>query len=474
MITAVLKKIYDKSPARLKKISGSLLKSVPAEVLYGKSFRQWRDFLAESQWWSRKEIEEYQIRQLTWIVEYAYNNVPYYKRVFDEEGIRPSHIQTFDDLKKLPFLTKEIINKNFEDLVSRAFPRYKMISCNTGGTSGRRLYFLEHEESPLIEWAFITTMWNRVGFHQSDTRITVGDIPVFRRGNKKFWEFDPLRREWKFSPFHLSNEHLPEYIEKIKEINCRYIHGFVSSLTVIARFILDNDITGLPRFDAVLAGSEPMYSWQKDLLERAFRTRIFRWYGQNEKVILAGACEKNETYHIFPEYGYTEAVHPDRTPLTAANEVGMLVGTGFYNRAMPFIRYKLDDWGQIQEGECACGRHHKFLNGLDAKRVVNMIVSKKGHFISTTAINIRKGILDNVERFQFLQERKGELVLKILKGKNYTQKDTHIIRDELDNQIGDSIDLKIVFVSEIPLTGGGKQKILEQKLDIDLYKQNNI
>jgi phenylacetate-CoA ligase len=469
MISAILKKVYDKSPHGIKRFLGSLLKSVPPEVLYGKDFRDWSKFLNKSQWWSWEEIEEYQIKHLCRIVEYAYNNVPYYKRVFDERGILPSDIQSFDDLKELPLLTKEIIRDNFDDLVSRAYPRYKMVSCNTGGTSGKRLNFLEPAESRLMEWAFITSMWRRVGFQPSDIRITIADVPISLRGGRKYWEFDPLRREWRFSPFHLSNENLPGFIRKFKEINCRYIHGFVSSLTVIAKFILDNEITDLSNFDAVLASSEPMYDWQRELLERAFRTRIYRWYGQNEKVILAGECEENETYHIFPEYGYAEVVQPDGTPVTSENEVGELVGTGFYNRAMPLIRYKLDDWGQIQNGNCSCGRNHKFLTNLEAKRVVNLIVSNRDHFISTTAIFIRGGILDNVERFQFYQEKKGELILKIVKGKNYKDRDTQNIMAELNNQIGDSVDIRMAFVEEIPLTEAGKQKILEQKLDIDLH-----
>jgi phenylacetate-CoA ligase len=470
MISGILKKIYERSPVGIKRFSGSLLQSVPLGVLYGKAFRDWSKFLNKSQWWSKEEIQEYQIRQLCSIVEYAYKNVPYYKKVFDERGIPPSDIQSFDDLRKLPFLTKEIIRDHFDDLVSRAYPRYKMITCNTGGTSGKRLHFLEPVETSLVEWAFITTMWNRVGFQPSDIRITIADVPISQRKGKKLWEFDPLRREWRFSPFHLSEENLPEYIKKFKEINCRYIHGFVSSLTVIAKFILDNEITDLPKFDAVLASSEPMYDWQRDLLERAFCTKIFRWYGQNEKVILAGECEENKTYHIFPEYGYTEVVHPDGTPVTTENEAGELVGTGFYNRAMPFIRYRLDDWGQIQKGDCSCGRNHRFLTNLEAKRVINLIVSKRDHFISTTAVYIRGGILDNVERFQFYQEKKGELILKIIRGKNYKHKDTQNIMSELNNQIGDSMDIRIVFVDEIPLTEGGKQKILEQKLDVSLLK----
>jgi len=89
-----------------------------------------------------------------------------------------------------------------------------------------------------------------------------------------------------------------------------------------------------------------------------------------------------------------------------------------------------------------------------------MIVSKSGHFISTTAVYIRGGILDNVERFQFYQEKKGELILKIVKGKNYKHQDTQNIMAELNSQIGDSVDIRIVFVEEIPLTEGAGENSL--------------
>ena len=97
MNSAVLKKIYEKSPQGIKKISGYLLRSIPPGVLYGRTFRRWHQFLEKSQWWGREKIEEYQIKQLYEIIEYAYKNVPYYKNVLDERGILPPDIRTFDD-----------------------------------------------------------------------------------------------------------------------------------------------------------------------------------------------------------------------------------------------------------------------------------------------------------------------------------------------------------------------------------------
>ncbi|AMM41435.1 MAG TPA: phenylacetate--CoA ligase family protein [Candidatus Atribacteria bacterium] len=462
------KKVYEKSPLLFKRLLGYFLSPIPPEFLYGKNFRIYRAFLKKSQWWDKKKLEEYQLQQLHNIIKYSYENVPYYKKIFDERGIKPKDIQTFDDLEKIPFLTKDIIKKNFHKLISRKFPRYKMVYVSTGGTSGKRLYFLEPAESFAIEWAFITTMWERVGFKLSDIRIVVTDVPI----KGKLWEFDCIKREWRFSPFHLSQKNLQKYIEKFREINCQYIHGYPSSLTVLAKFILNNQIYNLPKFKAVLLGSEPVFLWQKELIKKAFNTRVFSWYGQTEKVILAGECEKSQIYHIFPEYGYIEVVNSNGKRVSQEGEFGELVGTGFYNFAMPFIRYKPGDWGQVINKTCKCGRNYPLLTKIDAKRIVNMIVTKHGHLISTTALNFRNPkILNNVEKFQFYQEKEGELILKIVKGKNYKADDTLKIMNELNNQIGHAVELKIVFVDKIPLTERGKQKILEQKLNIENYLQ---
>ncbi|MFW9972627.1 MAG: phenylacetate--CoA ligase family protein, partial [Candidatus Odinarchaeota archaeon] len=380
-------------------------------------------------------------------------------------------IKSFDDLKKLPFLTKEIIKENYNDLISSTYPKNKRIPRNTGGTSGDRLYFLESFNCGLIEWAFITTIWGRVGFKPSDCRISIGDVPIVQNKENQLWQYDPLRKEWRLSPFHLSLENLPRYLEKIRDAKCRYIHGFVSSLTIIAKFILDHNYIDLPPFNAILASSETIYDWQRELIENAFKTRLFSWYGQNEKVILASECEVNQEYHILPEYGYAEVVRPDGTQVKSGHELGALVGTGFYNYAMPFIRYKLDDWGQIEEKECKCGRSHNFLINLKAKRIVNMIVAKQKYLISALAINLRSGIFINIERFQFYQDKVGELILKIVKGINYKLEDTQRILKELNNQLGDAVDIKVIFVDKIPLTECGKQKVLEQKLNVDLLKK---
>ena len=78
--------------------------AIPLPIRYGKVFRDTYAFLRESQWWSREQLEECQLEQLSKILHHAYENVPYYRRVFDERGLKPKDIQ---DLQMLPYLVND-------------------------------------------------------------------------------------------------------------------------------------------------------------------------------------------------------------------------------------------------------------------------------------------------------------------------------------------------------------------------------
>ena len=70
--------------------------SLPPRLRYGKVFWEAYNFLQESQWWSKERLEEYQIQQLSKLLNHSYENVPYYRKVFDERGLKPKDIQDFE------------------------------------------------------------------------------------------------------------------------------------------------------------------------------------------------------------------------------------------------------------------------------------------------------------------------------------------------------------------------------------------
>jgi len=458
----LLKKAYANCPLILKQAYSKL----PFPIRMGRNYRATYRLLEKSQRWSEYQLLNYQNEQLRKLIRYSYENVPYYRESFNRLGITPNDIKVTSDLQKLVFLTKELCRENFEHLISKRFSRFGMFYNTTGGTSGRPFGFYVSNEAYQKEWAFMITQWNRVGYKPSDRKITLRGVPFEDR--KKLWQYNPIYNEIQLSPFHMSDKNLSEYVNVIREFAPRYIHGYPSAGAILAKYILKRDIQNLPIINAFLAASESVYQGQRELIEKAFHTRFFSWYGQSEKVILAGECSHSHHYHIFPEYGITELVDENGEVITEAGKIGELVGTGFLNYAMPFIRYKTGDYAEYVDAECKCGRQYKLIKNVSGRWIQEMLVGKDGALISLTAINMHSKVFDNVERFQFVQDKQGEAVLKIVKGNGYTEKDSIGILKELKNKVGNNLDIELSYVDGIPKSPSGKSIFLVQKLDVEL------
>jgi len=441
--------------------------AIPARFRYGKVFWDTYNFLQESQWWSRKKLEEYQMQQLSRLLRHAYENVPYYRRVFDERGLKPNVIQDFNDLRKLPYLTKGIIRENLRDLVARNYPRSKLEYVTTGGSTGIPLgFYWKRDVTDLKEWAFVITLWSRVGFELGN-RCVVLRGNVVRSVNKgKFWEYDPLKKDLIISSYHMTDELLPNYIVKIREFRPDFIQAYPSAITILARFMKDNDIKPFPTVKAVLCTSENLYSWQRELLEEVMKCRVWSFYGHAERAALAGECEVSTYYHIQPEYGIVELINKDGNPLTNEDELGEIVATGFNNSAMPFIRYRTMDLAVPANSRCSCGRNYSLMKRIEG-RVQELIMSKDGRLIPHVSW-IHEAAWKGIKQIQFVQQKQGEIIFQVVKNtsKSERQIERHILR-LYGPKFEGLCEVSLRFVDYIPCTKSGKFRFLVQKLPID-------
>src|SRR3989344_2086563 len=113
-----------------------------SERASGTSILRYLDFLEKSQYWPRKEIEKYQFKRLKLLLEHAYDNVPYYHELFDKIKFDYKKLKSLNDLKRIPFLTKELIKKRNEDLratnyIDKSYPTF------TSGSTGTPTRFFQ-------------------------------------------------------------------------------------------------------------------------------------------------------------------------------------------------------------------------------------------------------------------------------------------------------------------------------------------
>ena len=274
------------------------------------------------------------------------------------------------------------------------------------------------------------------------------------------------------SSYHMTDDNLPRYIKKMREFRPKFIQAYPSAITILARFMRQNGVEPFPSLKAILCGSENLYPAQRQLLEDTFQCRVYSWYGHAERVVLAGECERSTYYHVFPEYGITELVRDDGSPIRNDDETGIIVGTGLDNYAMPLIRYQTDDLAVRARETCTCGREYSLLKKVEGRWLQEFIITRNDRPISITAINMHSDVFDNVGQFQFYQDKKEEVVLNIVRKGTYTDRDTEYIRRELVRKLGDDINLVIRFVDYIPRTQRGKHRFLIQKLPIAFGQYN--
>ena len=433
-----------------------------------KTFRDTYKFLQKSQWWSRGQLEEYQLQQLSKLLIHAYENVPYYQRVFNERGLKPKDIQDFSDLQKLPFLTKEIVRDNLNDLKARNYPADKFEYVTTGGSTGIPLgFYYEKGVSRAKEWAFMKTQWDRVSYHFRNKCVILKGNVVESADKSKFWETSLFGRWLILSSYHMTDENLPEYIKKIRNFKPKFIQAYPSAITILARFMRENNIQPFPTVKAILCGSENLYPWQRELLEEVFQCRIFSWYGHSEMAALAGECEKSSYYHIFPEYGIVELNGKNNKPVMNESEMGEIVATSLNNFACPLIRYRTMDLAVPANGKCECGRDYPLLKKVEG-RLQELVVTKDRRLITLTALIFAQHFeaFSKVKEMQLIQEKEGEITVRIVKTLQYSKNDEQEILTKMQKAVGNGLDINFEYVNHIPRTERGKYRFLIQKLPI--------
>ena len=456
MIYNSIYNMFRKSPWALRK----LMYLIPINYrLGGKNFSETYSLLKNSEFWDKEKIRKYQETELEKVLEHAVNHVPYYK------DIKLSSSNPFKNLEKFPIIEKEIIQENIEKFISDNISRKNAYYVSTGGTSGNQMNFYLDNSTYGREWAFVMTAWRRIGFKPGDKVVSFRGVEFKDAEKGIYWQDNPIYNMLEMSPFHMSDENLPKYLEIINEFKPKYIHGYPSAITILSNYMEKNNID-FPDIKGVLAVSENIYPWQREIIENSLKTRLFSFYGQSERVIMASECEHNTKYHVFPEYGVTEILD-EKDNFVNVGEMGELIGTSFLNYYMPFIRYRTGDYAVLSKESCECGREHLIMDKLLGRWTQDMIVAKDGSHISTTALNLHSSALNNVNNFQFFQKEKGELILRINPKNSYGIDDEKKIKEAFYKKIGNNLDIEIQIVDEISLTERGKYRLLIQKLELD-------
>ena len=459
------KNLWAAMPDPLKRLAGFLLSFVPLPYLIGKTFRDTSRLINSVDNWSKADIEQYQLQKLKEQVQLAYKKCAAYKKLYDDAGIDISSLKTLEDFKILPFIDKRFINENIDGLLLVDKNSSEVDYITTGGTSGVPLTFYINAGRSQIEYAYLVDGWKRSGFKLGDVKAVLrGRVTGAQSGVNR--SYDPIFREHYYSSFHTSDNDMAEYVKHLQSLKNCFLHVYPSSVYQLARYIKKNNIL-ITNVHAILAESENVYPEQRKFVEFVFNCRYFSSYGHTEKLIAAGECEHSSNYHVWPTYGYFELIDEQGNVITKQGEVGEIVGTGFINTVMPFIRYKTGDYAEYVGDYCdKCNRNHLIIKDIRGHNIQEHLVTNESNMIPWSAINMHDDTFDDVLKYQFFQDTPGEAIIKVVVNEGFSDIQKIRIEKNIGQKLDGKVIVKVEVVESIELTERGKSVFVDQRIKL--------
>ena len=473
------KNLWEKATPLLKTTLGRGLGLISPAWLLGKSFRENCKFVRDAQWWSAEHSREYKVNKLRKMLKLAYEKTKFYRRMFDSVGFRPGDIKTLDNMNQLPTIDKQVVIENILDMCTKNIRAIDVDYGSTGGTSGTPINFYMNADRSPTEYGYLVASWERVGYKLGMPIVVLRGRMVSADRNGLHHEYDPILRHHYYSSFHTTDENMRRYLEHITTIGPCFLHVYPSTIAALARFVLRSRLNVPRNLQGIIAESEIVYAEQRQMVERVFGCRYFSCYGHSEKLVLAAECEENNDYHVWPTYGYFELLDDGGNPVTTQGQRGEIVGTGFINTVMPFIRYRTGDWATYVGERCqACGREHTVIRDIRGHRIQEVLIAADGSEISWAALNMHDDTFLHVRQFQFLQETPGQAVLRIVPADRFGEDDANRIHRNLGRKLDRQLDFTIELVEAIPLSARGKAVYVDQRIQqvnrVQLDSADNI
>jgi phenylacetate-CoA ligase len=439
------------------------LRTLAAVKLRYLDYKRYCGFLEESQWWAQGALEKYQGQRLRELLEYAYDNVPYYGEVFKKNRLLPSDFKSLDDLRKLPVLRKEDVVSNFDKLIakqfSRAGKRRHLAKRYTGGSTGTPMLFYHDRRSMVWREAFFAYRNKSAGLNPGDKFVWICSTPFSgeRRGSKLPYKFVP--GGLMLSSLAPGPQQFEEYLKLINKFQPDYVAGLPSLVYDLACF--SGSANGDIRFGVFFSTSENLHNFQKEKIRKQFSCEIFDYYSSQEIHNLACECRVHKGMHVEMRHVVLEIAGSGGQPLPRG-ERGKILCTGLINRAMPLIRYDTGDVGLVSQRSCSCGRGLALLEGFEGRETD--VICYKGRRFYATALSVIVEEFNNIKECQFIQEGERSLRVNIVRSDLHTQNDTLRLVQRLKRLFDDELALNINFVDSIPRGPAGKFKFIINSL----------
>lgn len=418
--------------------------------------------------WSSKQWKIWQEERLAYVLHRAATQVPYYREQWNERR-RKGDDASWEYLENWPILEKETLRSNPRAFVADDCDLRRMFHVHTSGTTGTPLDIWQSRSTVQAWYALFEARWRRwYGVSRHDRWAILGGqlVTPVKQNSPPFWIWNTALNQLYMSSYHLAPQLTAHYVDALKRYNIAYIWGYTSALYELALGILHLDHDDIT-LKVAIANAEPVDSYQREAIEKAFHCPVRETYGMAEMAAGASECQSS-SLHLWPEAGYLEILEAE-LPVTLGG-TGDIVCTGLVNVDMPFIRYRVGDRGALNNSDmdCACGRTLPTLSSIEG-RIDDVLYTSTGRRIGRLDPVFKAQL--PVKEVQIIQETLYDIRVRYVSASGFTEAARQSIAHRLRERMGDSIDVTFEEVEQIPRSANGKFRAVVCNLSEEELKQ---
>ena len=436
-----------------------ILYKVFMNILHPVQIRYYRE-LVKKQNESYENLEIIQLDKLNKLLNYSYQNVPFYKKIFDSCALVHNgkiHLGDLKELGRLPLLSKELIRKEGVNLYSREHKQRESYRNSSGGTTGEPVVFMQDKYYADKTRAnfLLGKKWQGLSLYDSEIVLWGAERDTFT-GKKPFISYlkDFITNRMLLNCFVMSKEDMRRYLKIINENNKTVLRGYAEQLYELAKFANSNKII-MNSLRAVHSTAGNLRDFMREEIESAFGCRVYNYYGSREAGAIASECGEHKGLHIFMDHNIVEIINA-KGEVCQEGEMGGIVITNLNNFSMPLIRYKIGDMGTISKAEkCNCGCSYPKLAGI-AGRTSDLFITREGKIIDSDFITPLFFFRDWIKKFQIIQKKYDQILIKIVKQGECEEEEIEELTAKIKKVMGQDCEVLFDFVDKIPKSKTGK------------------
>lgn len=359
----------------------------------------------EAECLKRKDMEELQLERLKNVVRHAYENVPFYRKRFDEIGLKPEHIVTLKDIEKIPFTTKDDLRDNYPYSLF-AVPMKKIVRVHaSSGTTGKPIV-VGYTRQDMENWSeSVARLIVAAGGTDEDIAQVVFGYGMFTGGFGLHYGLEKVG----ITVVPASSGNSERQMMFMEDFGSTIIVGTPSYVLYLSEIAEEMGITkGRHKLKLGLFGGEGHTPEMRAEIEKRWGILATENYGLSEIVGpgVSGECYCQCGMHINEDHYYPEIIESDSGNTLGYGEKGELVLTTLTKEGIPMLRYRTKDITILDPEPCACGRSNVRMNKV-LGRTDDMLIIKGVNVFPSQIESVLVGMEHIGPHYQIVVTKKG-------------------------------------------------------------------